>query len=85
MNVSDHPLKQRPDHGGNQGGHEGDDGVEGVAPGDEDEDEPAYYTHPCRCSGEFVITRQDLEDGIEVIGCGGCGEWVGVGYEVIEA
>ena len=42
-----------------------------------------YYTHPCRCSGEFVITHQDLEDGVDVVGCGGCGEWVRVGYEVV--
>jgi diphthamide biosynthesis protein 4 len=48
------------------------------------DDEPIYYTHPCRCSSEFVITYQDLEDGIEVVGCGGCGEWVRVGYEVVD-
>jgi diphthamide biosynthesis protein 4 len=48
------------------------------------DDEPIYYTHPCRCSSEFVITYQDLEDGIEVVGCGGCGEWVRVGYEVLD-
>jgi hypothetical protein len=51
---------------------------------EDEEAEPAYYTHPCRCSGEFVITYQDLEDGIDVVGCGGCGEWVRVGYEVVE-
>lgn len=50
----------------------------------EDEAEASYYTHPCRCSSEFLVTRQDLEDGIEVVGCGGCGEWIGVGYEVID-
>ena len=51
---------------------------------DPEDAEPSYYTHPCRCSGEFVITYQDLEDGIDVVGCGGCGEWVRVGYEVAE-
>lgn len=50
----------------------------------EDDQDPSYYTHPCRCSGEFVITHQDLEDGVEVVGCEGCGEWVRVGYEVVE-
>lgn len=44
----------------------------------------SYYTHPCRCSGEFVITHEDLEAGVDVVGCGGCGEWVGVGYEVVQ-
>jgi hypothetical protein len=49
------------------------------------EDIPAtHYTYPCRCGGDFVITHAQLEDGVEVIGCGGCGEWVGVGYEVVE-
>ena len=43
-----------------------------------------WYSHPCRCSGEFVITHQDLEDGVDVVGCQGCGEWVRVGYEVVE-
>ncbi|KAK1921216.1 hypothetical protein DB88DRAFT_443485, partial [Papiliotrema laurentii] len=46
--------------------------------------QPQWYSHPCRCSGEFVITHQDLEDGVEVVGCEGCGEWVRVGYEVVE-
>ena len=42
-----------------------------------------YYTYPCRCSGQFVITTEDLEAGVEVIGCEGCGEWLRVGYEAI--
>jgi diphthamide biosynthesis protein 4 len=48
------------------------------------QDEPERYTYSCRCSGEFVITLKDLEEGIEVVGCGGCGEWVRVDYEVVE-
>lgn len=51
---------------------------------EEDEVDPSWYSHECRCSGEFVITLQDLEEGVEVVGCGGCGEWVRVGYEAIE-
>lgn len=47
------------------------------------EPEPLYYTHPCRCSSQFTITRADLEEGVEVVGCEGCGEWVRVGYEVV--
>lgn len=45
---------------------------------------PAYYTYACRCSAEFVMTHQDLEDGVDVVGCMGCGEWVRVLYEVVE-
>lgn len=50
----------------------------------QDAEEPIFYTHPCRCSSDFVITYQDLEDGIEVVGCGGCGEWVRVCYETVD-
>jgi diphthamide biosynthesis protein 4 len=46
--------------------------------------EEGYYTHPCRCSGLYKITFHELEEGVDVVGCEGCGEWVGVGYEVIE-
>lgn len=57
----------------------------GGIPAEEDEDEePLYYSHPCRCSSEFVITYQDLLDGVDVVGCGGCGEWVRVGYEAVD-
>lgn len=49
----------------------------------EDNEEPLYYSHPCRCSSDFVITYQDLLDGVDVVGCGGCGEWVRVGYEAV--
>ncbi|ORX35095.1 hypothetical protein BD324DRAFT_633874 [Kockovaella imperatae] len=45
---------------------------------------PLYYTFPCRCSSEFVITTKNLEDAVEVVGCTGCGEWVRVLYEVVE-
>ena len=47
-----------------------------------DSQDPAYYTYPCRCSATFIITHEDLEDGIDVVGCSGCGEWARVAYEV---
>jgi len=50
----------------------------------EDEEDPVYYSHPCRCSSEFIITHQDLEEGVDVVGCGGCGEWVRVGYQAVD-
>lgn len=51
---------------------------------EEGEEEPQYFTYPCRCSGQFVISVEQLEEGVEVVGCEGCGEWVRVGYEVVE-
>lgn len=47
-------------------------------------DEPTYYSYPCRCSASFIITFDQLEQGVNVIGCEGCGEWIRVGYEVVE-
>ncbi|BGP49164.1 Diphthamide biosynthesis protein 4 [Rhodotorula kratochvilovae] len=51
---------------------------------DGEEDDPAYYTHPCRCSSQFKVTREQLEEGVEVITCEGCSERCRVEYEVIE-
>ncbi|WVO15985.1 hypothetical protein L204_103650 [Cryptococcus depauperatus] len=48
------------------------------------EGEPTHFTYPCRCSGAFVITMEQLEEGVEVVGCEGCGEWVRVLYQVVE-
>lgn len=51
--------------------------------GDESSPEPkvACYTHACRCSHELVITEKDLEEGVDMIECMGCGERIGVGYQ----
>ena len=49
-----------------------------------DDTEPSHYTRACRCSGQFCITLRDLEGGVEVVGCEGCGEWIRVAYEVVE-
>lgn len=51
---------------------------------DAEDDEPTHYTHPCRCSALYTITTAQLEDGVDVVGCDGCGDWVRVGYEVVE-
>jgi len=63
-------------------GEEG--GGQGIIEEEEEHPEPSWYSFPCRCSGQFVVTLRDLEDGVEVVGCTACGEWVGVGYEVVE-
>jgi hypothetical protein len=63
--------------------HDGEPHSSGETDADADA-EPTYYTLPCRCSSRFVITLDDLEEGVDVVGCEGCGEWVRVGYEVVE-
>ena len=51
---------------------------------DDDDPEPTYYTHPCRCSGTFVVTTAQLEQGVELVQCDGCTERCKVEYEVVE-
>lgn len=46
-----------------------------------EEDEAVYYTYPCRCSGTYVVTRGQLESGIEILNCDGCSERCRVEYE----
>ncbi|GAA5963132.1 hypothetical protein JCM21900_000219 [Sporobolomyces salmonicolor] len=52
--------------------------------GTADDSEPEFYTHTCRCSSQFKITREQLEAGVEVVGCEGCSERCRVEYEVVE-
>lgn len=49
-----------------------------------DADEPEEYKLECRCGQYYVITVSELEDGVDVVGCPGCGEYIGVDYEVVE-
>lgn len=50
---------------------------------DDDDEEPVYYSHPCRCSGEFIITTVQLESGAELVQCDGCSERCRVEYQVV--
>ncbi len=59
-------------------------GVDSPDGPDDIDAEPTRYTHPCRCSATLEITTAYLEEGVDVIGCAGCGERVGVGYEVVD-
>ncbi|GAN07165.1 DnaJ homolog subfamily C member 24 [Mucor ambiguus] len=38
----------------------------------------------CRCSGEYVITEDELEAGIDVVGCNNCSLRIRVLYDVVE-
>lgn len=49
-----------------------------------DADAPEEYTLECRCGQDYVITVPELEDAVDVVGCPGCGEFIGVDYEVVE-
>lgn len=49
-----------------------------------DEEEPDAYTYPCRCSGTFVITLEQLEAQVDIVACDSCSERCRVEYEVID-
>lgn len=51
---------------------------------DGEDEEPVRYTLLCRCGQDYVVTVEDMENGIDVVGCPGCGEYIGVDYEVVE-
>ncbi|SCZ89213.1 BZ3500_MvSof-1268-A1-R1_Chr9g10331 [Microbotryum saponariae] len=46
---------------------------------------PIAYTHPCRCSAEFRITLEQLEQGVQIVQCEGCSERCKVEYHVVES
>lgn len=41
------------------------------------------FSHPCRCGGEFLICEQEMEEGVELVGCEGCSEIVRVLYQEV--
>ncbi|CAG8439014.1 5774_t:CDS:2 [Ambispora leptoticha] len=42
------------------------------------------YTLECRCSGQYIITEEDLENEIDIVACGGCSLRVRVLYDVVD-
>ncbi|KAI9303559.1 DNAJ heat shock N-terminal domain-containing protein [Cunninghamella echinulata] len=47
-------------------------------------EESASYSLKCRCSGIYCITEEELEDGIDVIGCDNCSLKIRVIYDVVD-
>ena len=46
--------------------------------------ETKSYSIPCRCSGNYIITEQDLETGATVTECTNCSLNIHVLYETID-
>lgn len=53
-------------------------------PESENVDDFGFFTLPCRCSATYHISEEDLEQGVDLIACEGCGEVIGVGYELVD-
>lgn len=42
------------------------------------------YSSPCRCSGEYIISVNELELGVDTVACSTCSLIVRIHYEVSE-
>ncbi|KAG0739856.1 hypothetical protein G6F57_005208 [Rhizopus arrhizus] len=42
------------------------------------------FSLECRCSGNYIITENDLENDIDIVGCNNCSLKIRVLYEVLE-
>ncbi|KAF9923527.1 Diphthamide biosynthesis protein 4 [Linnemannia zychae] len=45
------------------------------------DEESGSYTSPCRCSGEYIISEDELELGVDTVGCSTCSLIVRIHYE----
>ncbi|KAF7351130.1 hypothetical protein MSAN_01675500 [Mycena sanguinolenta] len=51
---------------------------------DFDEVDEDAWTHACRCGGTYLITAEEMDRGVHLVGCSSCSEVVWVGYELAE-
>ncbi|KAF9377189.1 Diphthamide biosynthesis protein 4 [Podila verticillata] len=48
------------------------------------DEESSIYTSPCRCSGEYIISEDELELGVDTVVCSTCSLIVRIHYEVAD-
>ncbi|KAG0363136.1 hypothetical protein BC939DRAFT_459141 [Gamsiella multidivaricata] len=48
------------------------------------DEETGIYSSPCRCSGEYVITEDELELGVDIVVCSTCSLIVRIHYEIAD-
>lgn len=49
------------------------------------ENNVVYWKYKCRCDdGEFIVTEQDLEDGVDIVECNSCSLNIKVLYQQLE-
>ncbi|KAG0339420.1 Diphthamide biosynthesis protein 4 [Podila horticola] len=48
------------------------------------DEESSVYTSPCRCSGEYIISEDELELGVDTVVCSTCSLIVRIHYEVAD-
>lgn len=47
-------------------------------------EEQQSFSLVCRCSGDYVITEDELELGIEIVSCNNCSLCIRILYDVVE-
>jgi hypothetical protein len=45
------------------------------------DEETATYSYPCRCSDKFVVSEEELEQGVDTLGCNSCTFVIKLQYE----
>ncbi|KAF9088997.1 DnaJ sub C member 24 [Mortierella sp. GBA35] len=48
------------------------------------DEESGSYSSPCRCSGEYIISEDELELGVDTVVCSTCSLIVRIHYEAAE-
>ncbi|KAH7050967.1 hypothetical protein BKA57DRAFT_459961 [Linnemannia elongata] len=48
------------------------------------DEEAGSYTSPCRCSGEYIISEDELELGVDTVVCSTCSLIVRIHYEAAD-
>ncbi|KAF8933235.1 hypothetical protein EDD21DRAFT_405774 [Dissophora ornata] len=48
------------------------------------DEETGVYSSPCRCSGEYVVSEDELELGVDTVVCSTCSLIVRIHYEAAE-
>ncbi|KAI8375823.1 DNAJ heat shock N-terminal domain-containing protein [Blakeslea trispora] len=47
-------------------------------------EEEKTFSLVCRCSGDYLVTEDELEEGIDVVGCNNCSLRIRVLYDVVD-
>ncbi|GMF16296.1 unnamed protein product [Phytophthora lilii] len=43
-----------------------------VLPGEAGDEDEVLFTHQCRCGDLYEVTKEELQDGVDVVPCTGC-------------
>lgn len=50
---------------------------------DDEDQEDGKFTLSCRCGGQFMISEEQMESGVDIVGCDGCSLTIKVEYQAL--